>query len=154
MKLFIEFEISYFNKSISKSHSRKSLLDDSFCDFSNKGEINSFAKWLIGSVGCLYRQPTITLVGSEQIISIKVYLIFPRSSILRSFLSWKKSLLFLWRSVPLADYSVGVCSIEQLFNWRLTGLDESFLILDSVIARMSKLTHLTHWVVCQNYQNF
>ena len=88
IKVIIEFKISYFNKSILKSPRRKSLLDDSFCNFSNKGEINSLVKWLIGSEGCLYMQPTITSVGSEQIISIKGDLIFPRSSILRSFLSW------------------------------------------------------------------
>ena len=39
IKLFIEFVISYFNKSILKSPRRKVLLDDSFCNFSNKGEI-------------------------------------------------------------------------------------------------------------------
>ena len=53
IKLFIESEISYFNNSILKSLKRKIILDDSFCNFSNKGEINSFVKSLIGSVGCL-----------------------------------------------------------------------------------------------------
>ena len=79
IKSFIESEISYFNKSILKSPRRKILLDDSFCNFSNKGEINSFVKSLIGSVGCLYMQPTITLVGFEHIISIKVESIFSGS---------------------------------------------------------------------------
>ena len=62
-----------------KSPRRKILLDDSFCNFNNKGEINSFAKSLIGSIGCLYMQPTITLVDFEHIISIKVDSIFPGS---------------------------------------------------------------------------
>ena len=78
-KLFIESEISYFNKSILKSPRRKIILDNSFCNFSNKGDINSFVKSLIGSVGCLYMQPTITLVDFEHIISIKVDSIFPGS---------------------------------------------------------------------------
>ena len=39
IKLFIEFVISYFNKSILKSPRRRVFLDDSFCNFSNKGEI-------------------------------------------------------------------------------------------------------------------
>ena len=43
-KIIIESEISYFNKSILKSLRRKILLDDSFCNFSNKGEIKSFVK--------------------------------------------------------------------------------------------------------------
>ena len=68
IKLFIESEISYFNNSILKSLKRKIILDDSFCNFSNKGEINSFVKSLIGSVGCLYMQPTITSVDFEHII--------------------------------------------------------------------------------------
>ena len=75
----MESEILYFNKSILKSPRRKILLDDSFCSFSNKGEINSFVKSLIGSVGCLYMQPTITLVDFEHIISKKVDSIFPGS---------------------------------------------------------------------------
>ena len=79
IKLFIESEISYFNKSILKSPKRKILLDDSFCNCSNKGEINSFVKSSIGSVGCLYMQPTITLVDFEHIISIKVDSVFPGS---------------------------------------------------------------------------
>ena len=79
IKLFIESEISYFNKSILKSPKRKIVLNDSFCNFSNKGKINSFVKSLIGSVGCLYMQPTITLVDFEHIISIKVDSIFPGS---------------------------------------------------------------------------
>ena len=60
--LFIESEISYFNESMLKSPRRKALLDDSFCYFSNKGEIKLFVKSFIGSVGCLYLQPTITLL--------------------------------------------------------------------------------------------
>ena len=79
MKLFIESKIVCFNKSILKSPRRKILLDDSFCSFSDKGEINSFVKPLIGSVGCLYMQPTITLVDFEHIISIKIDSVFPGS---------------------------------------------------------------------------
>ena len=60
--LFIESEISYFNESMLKSLRRKALLDDSFCYFSYKGEIKLFVKSFIGSVGCLYLQPTITLL--------------------------------------------------------------------------------------------
>ena len=78
-KLFIESEISYFNKSILKSPDRKMFLDDYFCNFSYKGEVNSFVKSLIGNAGCLYMQPTITLVDFEHIISIKVDSIFPGS---------------------------------------------------------------------------
>ena len=37
IKLFVESEISYFDKSILMSPKRKILLDDSFCNFSNKG---------------------------------------------------------------------------------------------------------------------
>ena len=40
IKLFVESEISYCNKSILKSPRRKILLDDSFCNCSDKGEIN------------------------------------------------------------------------------------------------------------------
>ena len=79
IKLFTESEISYFNKSMLKSPRGKILLDDSFCNFSNKGEIKSFVKSFIGSVGCLYIQPTITLVDFEYIISLKVDSIFPGS---------------------------------------------------------------------------
>ena len=71
IKLFIESEISYSNKSILRLPRCKNFLDDSFCNFSNKGEINSFVKLLIGSVGCLYMQPTITLFDFEHVISIK-----------------------------------------------------------------------------------
>ena len=53
-----------------KSPRRKILLEDFFCNFSNKGEIKSFVKSFIGSLGCLYMQPTITLVDFEHIISI------------------------------------------------------------------------------------
>ena len=42
-----------------------------------KEEINSFVKPFIGSKGCLYMQPTITLVDFEHRISKKVGLIFP-----------------------------------------------------------------------------
>ena len=38
--LFIESEISYFNKLILKSSRRKILLDDSFSNLSNKGEMS------------------------------------------------------------------------------------------------------------------
>ena len=76
MKLFTESEISYFNKSMLKSSRRKTLLHDSFCYFSSKGEIKLFVKSFIGSVGCLHIQPTITLVDFEHIISIKVDSIF------------------------------------------------------------------------------
>ena len=44
IKLFTESEISCFNKSMLKSPRRKTLLDDSFCNFSSKGEIKSFVK--------------------------------------------------------------------------------------------------------------
>ena len=37
-----------------KSPRRKSLLDDSFCNFNSKGEIKSFVKSFVGSAGCLY----------------------------------------------------------------------------------------------------
>ena len=77
LKLFIESVISYFNKSILKPLRRKIPADDSFCNFSNKGEINSLVKSLIRGVACLYMQPTITLVDSEYIISIKVDPVFP-----------------------------------------------------------------------------
>ena len=62
IKLFTESEISYFNKSMLKSPRRKILFDDSFCNFSSKEEIKPFVKSFIGSVGCLYIQPTITLL--------------------------------------------------------------------------------------------
>ena len=68
LRVFIESEISCFNESILKSPRIKIILDDSFCNFSNKGEINSFVKSLIGSVRCLYMQPTITSVDFEHII--------------------------------------------------------------------------------------
>ena len=42
--IIIESEISYFNKSVLKSLRRIILLDDSFCNFSNKEEIKSFVK--------------------------------------------------------------------------------------------------------------
>ena len=44
IKLFAESEISCFNKSMLKPTTRKTLLDDSFCNFSSKGEIKSFVK--------------------------------------------------------------------------------------------------------------
>ena len=77
IKLFIESEISYFNKPILKSPRRKIILDDSFCNFSNKGETKSFVKSFIGNVGCLYMQTT--LLHFDHIISIKVDSIFPGS---------------------------------------------------------------------------
>ena len=77
IKLLIESESSYFNKSILKSPNKKILLEDSFCSFNSNGEIKSLLKSFIWSVGCLFMQPTITLVDSEQIISIKVDSIFP-----------------------------------------------------------------------------
>ena len=58
---------------------RKILLDDSLCNFSNKGEINSFVKSLIGSVECSYMQPTITLVDFKHVTSIKVDSVFTGS---------------------------------------------------------------------------
>ena len=79
IKLFIESEISYFNKSMLKSPNRKILLNDSPCNFSSKREIKSFVKSFIGSVRCLYMQPTITLVDFEHIISINVDSMFPGS---------------------------------------------------------------------------
>ena len=75
IKLLIESESSYFNKSILKSPNKKILLEDSFCSFNSNGEIKSLLKWFIWSVGCLDMQPTITLVAFEQIISIKVSII-------------------------------------------------------------------------------
>ena len=44
IKLFTESEISCFNKSMLKSPTRKTLLDDFFCNFSSKEEIKSFVK--------------------------------------------------------------------------------------------------------------
>ena len=79
MKLFIESEISYFNESMLKSPRRKILLEDSFCNFSNKGEIKSFVRSFIESVGCLYMQPTIALVDFQHTISIRVDSVFPGS---------------------------------------------------------------------------
>ena len=76
-KLLIESESSYFNKSILKSSNKKILLGDSFYSFNSNGEIKSLLKSFIWSAGCLYMQPTITLVDFEQIISIKVDSIFP-----------------------------------------------------------------------------
>ena len=67
IKLFIESEISYFNKPILKSPR----------NFSNKGETKSFVKSFIGNVGCLYMQTT--LLHFDHIISIKVDSIFPGS---------------------------------------------------------------------------
>ena len=60
------------NKSILKPPRKKLLLDDSFCSFNNKGDIKSFAKSYMESVGCLYMQPTIAEVDFEHKISIKV----------------------------------------------------------------------------------
>ena len=62
-----------------KSPRRETLLGDSFCNFSSKGEIKSFVKSFIESVGCLYMKPIITLVYFEYIISIKVDAIFSGS---------------------------------------------------------------------------
>ena len=59
-----------------KSPRRKIVLDDSFCNFSSKGEIKSFVETFIGSVGCLYMQPTITLVDFKHVTSIKVSSVF------------------------------------------------------------------------------
>ena len=77
IKLLIESESSYFNKSILKSPNKKILLEDSFCSFNSNGEIKSLLKSFIWIVGCLHMQPTITLVDFEQIISIKVDSVFP-----------------------------------------------------------------------------
>ena len=62
IKLLIESEIFYFDKSILKSPNKKILLEDSFCSFNNKGEIKLLLMSFIWSAGCLYMQPTITLV--------------------------------------------------------------------------------------------
>ena len=62
IKLFTESDILYFNKSILKSPRRKTLLDNFSCNFSGKGEVKSYVKSFIGSIGCLYMQPTIPLV--------------------------------------------------------------------------------------------
>ena len=67
IKLFIESEISYFNKPMLKSPRRKILLEDSFGNFSNKRGIKSFGKSFIGSAACLYMQPTIPLVDFEHL---------------------------------------------------------------------------------------
>ena len=48
--------------SMLKSPRRKAILDDPFCYFSNKGEIKLFVKSFIGSLACLYMQPTTTLL--------------------------------------------------------------------------------------------
>ena len=77
IKLFTESGISYFNKSMLKSPTRKIILDNSFCNFGSKGEIKSFVKSFTGIVGCLYIQATITLVDFKHIISIKVDSTFP-----------------------------------------------------------------------------
>ena len=78
IKLLIEPESSYFNKSMLKSPNKKILLEVSFCSFNNKGKIKSLLKSFIWNVGCLYMQPTIiTLVDFDQIISIKVDSVFP-----------------------------------------------------------------------------
>ena len=79
IKLFIESDVSYFNKSTLKCPRRKIILDYSLCNFSNKGEISSFVKSLIGSVGCSYMQPTILLVNFEHVTSIKVDSVFTGS---------------------------------------------------------------------------
>ena len=72
IKLFTKSEISCFNKSMLKSPRRKTLLDGCFYNFISKGEIKLFVKSFTGGAGCLYMQPTITLVDFEHIISIKV----------------------------------------------------------------------------------
>ena len=77
IKLFTESGISYFNKSMLKSPTRKIILDNSFCNFGSKGEIKSFVKSFTGIVGCLYIQATITLLDFKHIISIKVDSTFP-----------------------------------------------------------------------------
>ena len=60
IKLLIESESSYFNKSILKSPNKKILLGDYFGSFISNGEIKSLLKSFIWSAGCLYMQPTIT----------------------------------------------------------------------------------------------
>ena len=65
IKLFTESEISYFNESMLKSPRRKTFLDDTFCNFSSKGEIKWFVKSFIGGAGCSYMQPIITLFDFE-----------------------------------------------------------------------------------------
>ena len=78
-KLFTESEISYFNKSTLKRRRRIHLGGKFFWMIKCKGQIKSYVKSFIGSVGCLYMQPTIALVDFEHIISIKVDSIFPGS---------------------------------------------------------------------------
>ena len=81
-----------------KSPRGKTLLDDSFCNFSSKGEKKSFVKSFIGSVGCLYMQPTITLVDFEHIISIKDNPIFLGHRVLDHSLVDKK-VFYLYKEV-------------------------------------------------------
>ena len=70
IKLLIESESSYFNKSVLKSRNKKIFLEDSFCSFNNNGETKSLLKSLIWSAGSLCMQPTITLADFEWTISI------------------------------------------------------------------------------------
>ena len=61
IKLLIECESSYFNKSILKLPNKK-ILSHSFRGFNSNEEIKSLLKSFIWSVGCLYVQPTFTLI--------------------------------------------------------------------------------------------
>ena len=79
IKLSIESEILYFDKSMLKPRRKKIILDDSFCNFSNNGEIKSFLKSFIVSLGYLYMERTITLFDFEYQIFIKVDSIFSGS---------------------------------------------------------------------------
>ena len=62
--------------SILKSPNKKILLEGSFCNFNNNGEIKSFVKPFIRNAGFLYMQPTITLIDFEQITTIKADSVF------------------------------------------------------------------------------
>ena len=126
-KLFIKSENSSFNcKSILKSPRIKILLDDSL---GNKEEINSFVKTFIGSKGCLYMQPTITLVDFERRISTKVDLMFPSYRVFGTSLV-DKEVFYLYKELGYVKSSSYL--IEDY-------LDESLLIQVSVISRISKL---------------
>ena len=73
-----------------KSSRTKIILDDSFCNLGNKGEIKSFVKSFIGSVECLCMQPAITLVDFEHIISTKLIQFFLGHRVLGNSLVDKK----------------------------------------------------------------
>ena len=81
-----------------KNHQGEKFLDDSFCNFSNKGEIELFVESFVVSVGCLYVQPTITLVDFEHIIYIKDDQIFLGHRVLGHSLVDKK-VVYLYKEV-------------------------------------------------------